>query len=278
MGMNMVLLHLAVWLTILEKTAILTLQTFNIDRTNVPSVKVISEEETIFGLTLDKSIIKSKYLYFQVVSEDLTEVRIGKPKDLVVACSGYGNLTCVSDLSKTIGLINNPEGFRISVTLKRAQTPQNASQTTLAVVVNDFVSLTPGVHQRVFFHEIDSIQAQILLDPIENTFKSRFQVKAHTTKPFSELEVYANFEKKEFPLSNKYDFKLLHLDSHRMAKMITDAFFCDPKKNTKPCTYNLLLDGRDISSATITIRPLGHIEIIDTELSYVIHNLSSLTT
>jgi hypothetical protein len=141
------------------------------------------------------------------------------------------------------------------------------------------VTLIPGAHQRVYFHNLEKVEAQISIPPVENTFKVRFQTKAYTQEQYSNLMVYVNFEKQDFPSEAYHDFQLQHLDSHRMASMVsrTDGYFCDPKKFQKPCVYKLLLVGKLVSSASITIRPLGKVENIESELTYVVSVHSSMT-
>jgi hypothetical protein len=255
------------------------LQGYKIERKTVVYEKKLSDLETIFSLEIDKDLRSSKYLYLQVSSTDLVEVKMGKPQKLVVACSGYANFTCVTEMATLVDEISGPEGFRLKVVVVRPDGSNLTSPVSFGVSVSDFVTLIAGAHQRIYFHNLAQVEAQIWIPPVEKTFKTRFQAKAYTQEQYSNLMIYVNFEKQDFPTEAYHDFQLQHLDSHRMASIVSraDGFFCDPKKFQKPCVYKLLLVGKLVSSASITIRPLGKVENIDTELTYVASSHRSST-
>lgn len=267
-------------LLLAEAATVVALQGYKIERKTIVYEKKLSDLESVFSLEIDRDLRTAKYFYLQVSSVDLVEVRMGKPQKLGLACSGYANFTCVSEMSSIAEDVSGPEGFRLKVTVVRPDGSNLTSPVSFGVSVNDYVTLIPGSHQRIYFHSLAHVEAQISIPPVENTFKTRFQAKAYTQEEYSNLMVYVNFEKQEFPTEAYHDFQLLHLDSHRMATMVsrTDGFFCDAKKFQKPCVYKLLLVGNQVSSASITIRPLGKVENIESELTYVISPNRSTTT
>lgn len=258
-------------LLLAESATVFALQGYKIERKAIVYEKKLSDVESIFSLEIDRDLRSSTYLYLQISSADLVEVRMGKPQKLVMACSGYANFTCVSEMSSLVDKISGPEGYRLKVTVVRPDGSNLTTPISFGVSVSDYVTLIPGAHQRIYFHNLEKVEAQISIPPVENTFKARFQSKAYTQEQYSNLMVYVNFEKQDFPSEAYHDFQLQHLDSHRMATMVTrtDGFFCDPKKFQKPCNYKLLLVGKKVSSASITIRPLGKVENIESELTYV---------
>ena len=100
---------------------------------------------------------------------DVTHGQIGEPMRLV--CSSVGRVVCVLDMADVKQKIQSPEGYKIVVT------PNSGSDAVkpyyVAIIAADTVLLQDFLDQKIVLHNLTSLYASAMIEPVDSNFKTR---------------------------------------------------------------------------------------------------------